>query len=284
MTTRGMGLVVRVCCIGAVAAMLPLGTPSKAEPAPRTQTERTAPVGVPPPRPRDLAIPPPALPSVSAPAEQSPAKPVEPQSPVTSTPTPPGEGACMRALAAIAGNRIRQPDAKQYRATDPACRVQEPVVVEALTYRASDGPGTVVFAPPVTISCAMATTVSQWLDDTVQPLARGHFGRELSRLQVGGGYECRRRNRSTAGPVSEHATGQALDIFAFVMGEERSGGVRVMVEKPAGLAQDRFLKSVRQSACGAFATSLGPGSDAAHANHLHVDIQPRRSAAARFCQ
>lgn len=283
MTSRGMGLVVQMCCIGAVAAMVPLGAATKAEAAPRTQTEmRPAPIGLPPPRPRDLAMPSPALPSAPAPAEQSPAKPVEPQSPVTAT--PPGEGTCTRALAAIAGNRIHQPDAKQYRATDPACRVQEPVVVEALAYRAGDGPGAVVFAPPVTISCAMATTVSQWLDDTVQPLARGHFGRDLSRLQVGGGYECRRRNRSTAGPVSEHATGQALDIFAFVMGEERSGGVRVMVEKPAGLAQDRFLKSVRQSACGAFATSLGPGSDAAHANHLHVDIQPRRSAAARFCQ
>lgn len=283
MTSRGMRLVVRVCRIGAVVAMVPLGTLSKAEAALRARPEmRPAPIGLPPPRPQDLSVPSPAQPTVPTPTEQSPAKPLEPQSPVSFT--APAEGACTRALAAIAGNRIRQPDAKHYRATDPACRVQEPVVVEALAYRAGDGPGTVVFAPPVTISCAMATTVSQWLDDTVQPLARGHFGRDLSRLQVGGGYECRRRNRATAGPVSEHATGQALDIFAFVIGEERSGGVRVMVEKPTGLAQDRFLKSVRQSACGAFATSLGPGSDAAHANHLHVDIQPRRSAASRFCQ
>lgn len=281
MTSRGMRPMVRVCCIGAVAAIVSLGALSTVEAAPRARSAmRPAPVGLPPPRPQNLAAPSPALP-VPAPAEQRPAKSIESHSPVS---TAPGEGACMRSLGAIAGNRIRQPDAKQYPTTDPACRVQEPVVVEALAYRAGDGPGVVVFAPPVTISCAMATTVSQWLDDTVQPLARGHFGRELSRLQVGGGYECRRRNRSTAGPVSEHATGQALDIFAFVVGDERSGGSRVVVEKPAGLVQDRFLKSVRQSACGAFATSLGPGSDTAHANHLHVDIQPRRSAASRFCQ
>ncbi|WP_368886561.1 extensin family protein [Klebsiella pneumoniae] len=41
---------------------------------------------------------------------------------------------------------------------------------------------------------------------------------------------------------------------------------------------------MRQSACGAFATALGPGSDAAHYNHLHVDTQERRSAASKFCQ
>jgi hypothetical protein len=60
--------------------------------------------------------------------------------------------------------------------------------------------------------------------------------------------------------------------------------VEVVVEKPQGLAQNRFLDAVRQSACGAFMTTLGPGSDAAHANHLHVDIQERRSRASRFCQ
>ncbi|KFC70895.1 hypothetical protein FG93_02652 [Bosea sp. LC85] len=281
MTAKRMRQFAALCGIGAVVAIVSFFTLSQAEAASGAKAEtRPAPAGLPPLRPKDLALPSPA--AVPVPSEQSPAKPREAQPSVTSS--APGESACMRALAAVAGNRIRQPDAMQYRATESTCQVQEPIVVEALAYRAADGPGTVVFAPPVTISCAMATRVSQWLDDTIQPLARGYFGQDLSRLQVGGGHECRRRNRSTAGPLSEHATGQALDIFAFVMGEERSGGVRVMVEKPAGLAQDRFLKAVRQSACGAFATSLGPGSDAAHANHLHVDIQPRRSASTRFCQ
>jgi hypothetical protein len=31
-------------------------------------------------------------------------------------------------------------------------------------------------------------------------------------------------------------------------------------------------------------TVLGPGADAAHANHLHVDIQQRRAKSSRFCQ
>jgi len=129
----------------------------------------------------------------------------------------------------------------------------------------------------------MARTLADWLDRSLQPLARGHFERDLVALRVGGGQECRRRNRAATGPVSEHATGQALDIFAIKLG---TGGdaVEVVVEKPQGLAQNRFLDAVRQSACGAFMTTLGPGSDAAHANHLHVDIQERRSRASRFCQ
>ncbi len=156
--------------------------------------------------------------------------------------------------------------------------------MEALAARSAAGAGQIVFDPPVTVSCALAKQLADWLDGSLQPLARGHFGRDISRLKVGGGFECRRRNRSSAGPVSEHATGRALDIFAFVLGEEKSGGLTVTVEKPDGPDQLGFLQAVRHSACGAFTTALGPGSDAAHANHLHLDIQQRRSAATRFCQ
>ncbi len=111
--------------------------------------------------------------------------------------------------------------------------------------------------------------------------AKGHFGHYLGSLRVGGGYECRHRNRGTAGPLSEHATGRALDVFGFEIGEAPA---RLSVSvKPAGDHQ-AFLAAVRQSACGAFATTLGPGSDAAHADHLHVDIKLRGSPAGRFCQ
>lgn len=195
---------------------------------------------------------------------------------------PATETSCLSALAAIPGNRIAAATPGPQDG-DPACRVSEPVRVEALAIRGQDGPAIVVFEPPPLLSCAMARNLAGWLDLSLQPLARGHFERDLVALRVGGGHECRRRNRASAGPVSEHATGQALDIFAFKLG---NGGdaLQVVVEKPQGLAQNRFLDAVRQSACGAFMTTLGPGSDAAHANHLHVDIQERRSRASRFCQ
>lgn len=190
--------------------------------------------------------------------------------------------ACLRGLNASAGNLVRR--AAPAAPASEGCQVDDPVMVEALAARLADGAGQVRLQPPPTISCELARTLSQWLDSSLQPLARGAFGRELTALQVGGGHECRRRNRQAQTPLSEHASGRALDIFAFHLGEERRGGIVVSVEKPGGLVQARFLEAVRHSACGAFMTALGPGSDAAHANHLHVDIQQRRAASSRFCQ
>jgi hypothetical protein len=182
---------------------------------------------------------------------------------------------------AIHGSGVRATEIKP--GHDAACSVVDPVVVEALTVRAGSVSVRTSLQPPATLSCTMAKAVALWLETSVQPLAKGYFARELTELRVGGGHECRRRNRSTNGPLSEHSTGQALDIFAFVTGDGKADGT-VVVEKPHDGTQERFLAAIRQSACGAFITSLGPGSDAAHANHLHVDIQPRRSASSRFCQ
>lgn len=164
----------------------------------------------------------------------------------------------------------------------PGCTVDEPVVVEALGIRGSAGAVSIRLEPPPTLACQTVRKVAQWLDQSVQPLAKGGLDADLASLRVGGGHECRGRNRRSGGPLSEHSTGKALDIFAFefVSGSTVSG---VIVEKPGGLRQQRFLDAVRASACGTFSTVLGPGSDAAHANHLHLDTQDRRSAASRYC-
>lgn len=259
--------------------LLPFGCPASAQMAGNGAAVRSGPL--PPRRPADLPVRPqrPGVPPPAA-ADGATARPENPAPPAV-TPGD-GEASCLDGLRAVPGNRVEAADPKLARG-DPACRVSEPVIVEALALRTPGTARVVAFQPPVTLSCPMAKAVAGWLDDSVQPLARGYFDSDLAGLRVGGGHECRRRNRAAAGPVSEHATGKALDIFSFGLGDGKAA-VEVVVEKPAGLAQSRFLTAVRQSACGAFATALGPGSDAAHANHLHVDIQERRSRAARFCQ
>ncbi|WP_439493397.1 extensin-like domain-containing protein [Bosea sp. (in: a-proteobacteria)] len=164
---------------------------------------------------------------------------------------------------------------------DGACLVVDPVEIAALSVGEGPGRRRIELQPPAILSCEMAGVVAQWLETTVQPLAKGHFGRDLVALRVGGGHECRHRNRGAGGPLSEHATGRALDVLGFEVGEAPA---RLSVSvKPSGDHQ-AFLAAIRQSACGAFATTLGPGSDAAHADHLHVDIKPRGSPAGRFCQ
>lgn len=242
---------------------------AQAKPAPSASASP-----LPPPRPAEL------LPR--APVERNVVKPPQPEQPAPAEPTPSSASTCLSRLAAIPGNRI-EPAVSELAQADAACRVEEPVRLHALALRGNKAALTVTFDPAPLVSCAMASAVADWLDTSVQPLAQGHFAMGLTGLRVGGGQECRRRNRASAGPISEHATGQALDIFAFKLAEGGKSEV-ISVEKPSGLAQNRFLDGVRQSACGAFMTALGPGSDAAHANHLHVDIQARRSRASRFCQ
>lgn len=251
-------------CWAAVIAAIGLAGAGEA----RSRDAQSAMTPLPPPRPVSLQAPvlPPTAPSAAG-------------KPALAT----DGSACIRRLAGVAANQIRLV-ASVAKPEPEGCQVVDPVIVEALAVRTPAGPGQVRLLPPPTLSCETAHAVSLWLDTSLQPLARGVFGRELTALRVGGGHECRRRNRQTQGSMSEHATGQALDIFAFQLGDEKPGGSVVSVERPDGLEQTRFLEAVRQSACGAFMTVLGPGSDAAHANHLHVDIQQRRAASSRFCQ
>jgi hypothetical protein len=235
---------------------------------------------LPPRRPADLPASPRAEPPVPKPVPAEAQKPAATDAPGEASSSG-SDAVCLAALIAVHGSDVRV--AKVEPGLDAACVVVEPVVVEALTFGAESDRRRIVLQPPVTLSCAMATSVAQWLETSVQPLAKGYFTRDLTALRVGGGHECRRRNRATSGPLSEHSTGRALDIFAFVLGDGKGDG-NVVVEKPDGVRQRSFLSAIRQSACGAFMTSLGPGSDAAHANHLHVDTQPRRAASSRFCQ
>jgi len=234
---------------------------------------------MPPPRPPQLPRP-----ASSQPAALPAAPTVLPEAAETTSPrgreNPGAEAACLTALQRRYGEGVRRavPAAPAARG-NAACAVTDPVTLSSLKV----GAATLAFEPSVTLSCEMATRTAAWLFDSVGPLTRGVFNRELAGLRVGGGHECRLRNRASTGAVSEHATARALDIFAFVLAGPAEGAI-VKVERPENETQSNYVWAVRQSACGAFSTSLGPGADAAHANHLHVDIQSRRSPATRFCQ
>ena len=255
-------------------------TPSFAGPGDAGSREAQTATPLPPARPLDLPG-----------AREAPAKPLDepvppastsPGTPVQNPPTAASRASddCLAALGAVAGTRVKP--ASIGAQADAACQVEQPVVVEALGLQGTPGTSVRLDPPPV-LACAMARAVAHWLDASAAPLARGSFGVELTSLRVGGGLECRRRNRAATGPLSEHATGKALDIAGFRIGSGTDSR-EISVAAPRSAAESRFLEGIRQSACGAFATALGPGSDAAHADHLHVDIQQRRQAASRFCQ
>jgi hypothetical protein len=98
---------------------------------------------------------------------------------------------------------------------------------------------------------------------------------------TGSTYVCRRRNNSATGKMSEHAIGNAIDIMSF----EFKGRDPIPVSPRAGdgTVEEAFQRAVRGGACLHFTTVLGPGSNASHADHLHLDII-RRNRGYRLCR
>jgi hypothetical protein len=159
------------------------------------------------------------------------------------------------------------------------CAVPLPVTLRSLAV----GADVVALPGEPTLDCRLAERLADWLGNVVEPLARHHLGAGLAAVETGPGYVCRNRNNAAAGKLSEHATGNALDIAAFVLRDGR----RVPVRPPERLsaAEAAFLAALRTTACGYFLTVLGPGSDAAHAEHLHVDLgRHGRSTNYRICE
>lgn len=77
---------------------------------------------------------------------------------------------------------------------------------------------------------------------------------------------CRTRNHKKGAKVSEHGKGRALDISGFVLADGRALSVVRDYRK------SRAMKASHRAACGSFGTTLGPGSDGMHEDHLHMDI------------
>lgn len=151
------------------------------------------------------------------------------------------------------------------------CSLPFPLMVSRLS-------GDVSVEPPAVMNCAMAEAAAGFVRDVVSPAAQSIYGSDLASVAGVSGYTCRPRNGSTK--LSEHAFGNALDISRFVLADGTA--IDVGNATPDDKAR-RFLALIRTAACGPFKTVLGPGSDADHADHLHVDLAERREGAT-FCQ
>ncbi len=99
------------------------------------------------------------------------------------------------------------------------------------------------------------------------------LGSPVERVEHFGAYRCRRLYGRTEGRWSEHATGNAIDIAAFVLADGRR--IAVLRDWPGDDPEGRFLRRVRDEACRTFGTVLSPDYNAAHADHLHFDQAAR---------
>ena len=127
-------------------------------------------------------------------------------------------------------------------------------------------------------TCPVAAAMEIWRTQTIEPAAQTHFGVGVERMEHLGVYNCR-RVRGGSSTWSEHATGNAIDIAAFVLKD----GTRVSLLKDwdGDGPEASFLREVRDGACGVFATVLSPDYNALHADHFHLDQDDRWTGVCR---
>lgn len=184
---------------------------------------------------------------------------------------PPG-WATQRKLAALRSDpaecrAVLERSGVAFSALEPAgegeCRREDRAVLTAAPLAPS--------APPTT--CAVAATFEVWLRQGVQPAAEEMLGSSLAQIEHFGAYSCRRLYGRESGGWSEHASGNALDIAAFVLADGRR--IAVLDSWSIDGAESEFLKRVRDEACAVFGTVLSPDYNAAHADHFHLDQASR---------
>jgi hypothetical protein len=119
------------------------------------------------------------------------------------------------------------------------------------------------------VTCSMASSFAGWARYGADRAARQILGSPLVRIETMGSYSC--RNVAGTARRSAHATANAIDVAAFVLADGRR--VSVLDDWFNGTRDEReFLHVVQESACKRFATVLSPEYNAAHRDHLHVEV------------
>ncbi len=121
----------------------------------------------------------------------------------------------------------------------------------------------------ITVTCHFALEILDWVREDLPGIVSHEKGK-LARLTGVGGHACRPRNGVPGAQISEHATGNALDLAGLRLADGRTVSL---------VGSEGAIRSLRDdlktSACARFKTVLGPGSDASHKDHLHLDMRQR---------
>jgi hypothetical protein len=134
----------------------------------------------------------------------------------------------------------------------------------------------VLLEPPATLRCAMAEAVAEFVRMEVGPAA-AELGAPLRSIATADSYGCRGRNRQPGAKLSEHGRANAIDIASIRLGN------RAVVSLTSTVVSESFRGRMRDAACRWFSTVLGPGADAFHNDHIHLD-RAERSRGYRLCQ
>lgn len=248
----------------------------KPEPAPTPATVPPLPdAPTPPERPAELTPPAPAAPE-TGPASEMPAPPPRPaelSTPPASTPAltltvaPLDDTACRKRLERLGAVFEALPPI-----SNGQCGAEKPLKLSRLS-------GEVTLTPPATLVCNTAEALARWTTEA-QEASERILKAPLRSLSIGTSYECRGQNHDPDAKLSEHSFANGVDIMGY--GFEGRAPIQVGAGLD-GAPEATFQAATRAKACAFFRTVLGPGSDASHGNHLHLD-ERERNAGHRLCQ
>jgi hypothetical protein len=143
------------------------------------------------------------------------------------------------------------------------CGVAEPVSVTSV-----DG---AKLSTPATIDCPTAIALNTWVQRGLRP---AFPSAEVATLTVVDSYSCRPRNNVRGNKISEHGKGHAIDISGVTF----TNGKTLTVSR-----NFKTLRRAYKAGCGIFGTTLGPGSDGYHEDHMHFDTARQRGGGA-YCR
>ncbi|UVF17726.1 extensin family protein [Microvirga terrae] len=173
---------------------------------------------------------------------------------------------CVQRLTQLGLRFEKRPPVKEN-----TCAIDDPVLVSAL-------PGGITVVPASLMNCPVAESISRWMSEVVAPEAERRFQSAPTKLLIGTSYQC--RDQRNGQKLSEHAFGNGLDVMGFEFAKRPALTIGSQME---GSSEATFQENVRKAACPIFNTVLGPGSDADHGDHLHLDLRQRKGDY-RICQ
>jgi hypothetical protein len=267
----------------ALSLILALSVPASAVEAPGAAA-LPVPPPLPPERPGELRPQGPAMspaPTAAGPAAvtDKPELPIPPPKPPERPPELSGEAAAALKVAPPDDTACRVRLRRLGAAFEPLPPISEGQCSAPLPLKLTALADGVALPQGATLTCRTAEALARWASE-VRVEAERTLKHPLTALEIGGSYVCRGQNHDVEAKLSDHAFASAVDVMGFALSGRAAVPVKAM---PPGSDEATFLDAVRAKACGFFRTVLGPGSNAAHADHFHLD-ERERNAGHRLCQ
>lgn len=238
----------------------PVATATPAKPAQSQPSSIADPVQTVPP---DVKLPPSVAVTAAPTPRSAPTPAATPAAPTVAAGTPPpaivtppppevwtpeelaaGLRQCVQLLAPATADVAMEEPMKRGQCGTPA----------PLALKSAGSKDKVEFSPAPTMNCRLAASMGEWVDKVLQPAAQAALGSRITRILGSGSYSCRNIYGNPKLSLSEHATGNAIDIAAFVTADGRT----ITVKKAWG-PTERDIVAAKKKAEKKLAAEKAPG-------------------------